>query len=214
MGFQFRGCFFALGLAISLTPITAFSQAELMYPGSTLLFSSMRQGPDAGGCAEGGDGNAFIRVVAANGWGFNGISLKSSKSGTANQEIHVSEFEYETVHPDQLRLRVWKVTTTISTQRQPGLVAVTCNTTARFTGDRLDDALEIDIGVQLSSKIKKGEQVNPIILVRPFYCDKNIPSAAKIYGPYGDKKIDCNAIGILGGANKVVQQTENLTEKN
>jgi len=193
------------------------AQNVLMYPDSKLVFFSSRSGTSAIQCPEGGDSQAFIRLVNANGWNIRthgGVKTRTG-AGSASEDI-INQSEAFTVHPKENRMRRWLISTQTSIRRGPDSFAdIQCQTTATLQGEVLNEALEVDIGIKLTkARIKRGEQVAGISLTRPFYCDNRWPFTPKEYGDFEIRSFDCSSIGLSPTANELsIPQTVNLPEK-
>ena len=149
----------------------AFSQTTTVYPGSTIVFYSSRDaGVNTSGCPQGGQASAFHRVLNANGWLYSPLLISEIKSGVGSQEESNSKkIQYTTVHPDSKRIRHWTVISNMTISRSSTTTRTQCDLSAKLEGDSVDDSLEVDIGVLISDKLNKGEQVSPIKVAQPIW---------------------------------------------
>lgn len=194
---------------LAFTPL-ALSQTIKIYPGSFLSFQSGKQFTGAKqGCPQGGGSDGFKRVIWANGWPDEDreISLRDWVDGS--NTFSVRETSLITVHADSKRLRHWLVKETRNLYRDSNnIYMATCTTIAILQGDRLDDYLEIDIGVLIGRKPEKGEFVNPITVSPPAYCLKPWYTQRKDSLDQITSQFDCKTIGIENLAQ--IYQKENL----
>lgn len=205
-----------LGLYVAFFSFTspALGQITTMYPGSAMLFLGHREGAAISvGCPPGSNASAFANVIIANGWDFNvdgNIERQSRTGAGGSNESSFHEYSLVSIHPESKRMRHWLVTDTYEITRQLGITVIQCKGIAVLQGDRLDDGLSIDIGVLVTVKPVKGEQVSPIMVLPPFYCLRPWQTRKKDAFESGIRSFDCGEVGISVPTNGRENQTENL----
>jgi len=201
-----------LATALVFCAVNTYGQRVTLYPGSTINFGSSNEGSNDMGCPpSAGDTGAFIAVLAANGWGFQSRDVRQYQSGVGSKlEVKIDDFIFTTVHPELKKLLYWTVTSHSRVDRQAGVFRTSCSTSAVLQGNQLDDGLSVDIGVLLSDKLRKGDEISPISVSSPFYCGRNLQVRKKDSTAYTQNIFECKTIGIAVPAYNIpVFQTEN-----
>lgn len=208
-----------LGLVfgLSLASFHADAQNVNLYPDSKIVLFSSGRGSNVVQCPEGSDRNAFNRLAAANGWYVKTRITGETRTGAgSSSEDTISKAEAVTLDKNEQRIRHWLLQTTINISRGPGsYVNMQCQTVATLQGEALNSPLQVDIGVRLiGRKVKLGEQVAPVVVLKPEYCGRGWQTTPKVYGDWKWEPFDCNSIGMSADTNKdYIYQTINLPEK-
>jgi len=201
-----------LAAVLALSASNTFAQIATVYPGGYISFGSATvvdgNGPFTG-CPGGGSFSAFVRLMNANGWYVAPDQSSSESSTTDNGATINSRFKYiaTSVHPETKRMHRWIIDETVSSTRRKGGIS-SCRTGAVLQAERVDDAINVEIGVRLTNPLNKGEQVAPISVGVPRHC--SLPWGSRSSDqPNGETFIfDCVQLGI---SPKTVSQEKNLS---